>query len=144
MTGLRERKHEQTRQALIGALRDGVMAAHSLDDVTVDAISDAADVSARTFFRYFDTKADCALAACGLGRDVWRLPLDDALLMDVDARLLFALVRGTPGFLGLTFERLTGGQRPRFADAGALLDRVLSPEHLGIGAGSALVSRGAS
>ena len=59
-TGLRERKRAQTRrrleEAAIGlALRDG------LDKVTVDAISERADVSPRTFFNYFDSKDDAIL-----------------------------------------------------------------------------------
>src|SRR6478609_249895 len=58
--GLRERKRAQTRrrleEAAVGlALRDG------LDKVTVDAISERADVSPRTFFNYFDTKEDAVL-----------------------------------------------------------------------------------
>jgi AcrR family transcriptional regulator len=58
--GLRERKRAQTRrrleEAAIGlALRDG------LDKVTVDAISERAEVSPRTFFNYFDSKDDAIL-----------------------------------------------------------------------------------
>ena len=58
--GLRERKRAQTRrrleEAAIGlALRDG------LDKVTIDAISERADVSPRTFFNYFDSKDDAIL-----------------------------------------------------------------------------------
>ena len=58
--GLRERKRAQTRrrleEAAIGlALRDG------MDKVTVDAISERADVSPRTFFNYFDSKEDAIL-----------------------------------------------------------------------------------
>src|SRR6476661_4598044 len=58
--GLRERKRAQTRhrleEAAVGlALRDG------LDKVTVDAISERADVSPRTFFNYFDSKGDAIL-----------------------------------------------------------------------------------
>ena len=58
--GLRERKRAQTRrrleQAAMGlALRDG------LDQVTIDAISERAEVSRRTFFNYFDSKDDAIL-----------------------------------------------------------------------------------
>ena len=58
--GLRERKRELTRLRLEQvtielALRDG------LDKVTVDAISEQADVSPRTFFNYFETKEDALL-----------------------------------------------------------------------------------
>jgi AcrR family transcriptional regulator len=58
--GLRDKKRAETRAKLERAavelvLRDGL--AHA----TVDAISDAADVSPRTFFNYFDSKEDAIL-----------------------------------------------------------------------------------
>ncbi|MEJ1229402.1 MAG: TetR/AcrR family transcriptional regulator [Galbitalea sp.] len=56
-TGLRERKRAETRErletaAVTIAARDG------LEHATVDAICQAADVSPRTFFNYFDSKED--------------------------------------------------------------------------------------
>jgi AcrR family transcriptional regulator len=58
--GLRERKRSETRAKLETAatelvLRDG------LEHVTLEAICDAADVSIRTFFNYFDAKEDAIL-----------------------------------------------------------------------------------
>lgn len=58
--GLRDRKRLETRARLEEAavtlvLRDG------LDQTTVDAISDLADVSPRTFFNYFDSKDSAIL-----------------------------------------------------------------------------------
>jgi AcrR family transcriptional regulator len=58
--GLRERKRLETRERLETAateivLRDG------LEHATVDAICAAADVSARTFFNYFDRKEDAVI-----------------------------------------------------------------------------------
>jgi AcrR family transcriptional regulator len=58
--GMRERKRREVRArieeaALFLALRDG------LDATTVDAISERADVSPRTFFNYFDTKDSAVL-----------------------------------------------------------------------------------
>jgi len=58
--GLRDRKRIETRARLEKAavelvLRDG------LQHATIDAIAEAADVSSRTFFNYFDSKEDAVL-----------------------------------------------------------------------------------
>ncbi|MGW3986325.1 TetR family transcriptional regulator [Streptomyces sp. NPDC004830] len=55
--GLRERKKQATRAALVtAAVR--LAAEQGAENVTVDAISDAAGVSTRTFFNYFDSRDD--------------------------------------------------------------------------------------
>ncbi|MCF6470257.1 TetR family transcriptional regulator [Nonomuraea sp. MG754425] len=58
--GLRERKKAETRQAVHeAALR--LTVEHGLDNVTVEAIADAANISRRTFSNYFDGKEDALL-----------------------------------------------------------------------------------
>ncbi len=58
--GRRERKKLQTREALRAAARE-LFARKGFTHTTVQQIADAADVSERTFFRYFDAKEDLLL-----------------------------------------------------------------------------------
>lgn len=57
LTSLRERKKHKTRMAIRRAALD-LAVEHGVDNTTIDAISEAADVSRRTFFNYFPSKED--------------------------------------------------------------------------------------
>lgn len=60
--GLRERKQERVRQDIMDAgLR--LFVEQGFDATTVDQIADAAQISRRTLFRYFETKGDILMAA---------------------------------------------------------------------------------
>ena len=91
--GLRERKRMQTRArietaAVELALVDG------FDQVTIDAVSERADISPRTFFNYFDSKEDAILG-------VQPPTIDEVLLAEHARRYADADLAGS--LLGLIF-----------------------------------------
>jgi AcrR family transcriptional regulator len=59
--GRRDRKKAETREALRWAALE-LAGKHGYEQLTVEAITEAADVSVRTFFNYFTSKDDALLA----------------------------------------------------------------------------------
>ena len=82
---LRQRKRARTRAALIAAAL-GLFARQGYEATTIDEIAAAADVSPRTFFRYFASKEEVALGD-DLGPGILQLlaarPADESLLESV-------------------------------------------------------------
>lgn len=90
--GRRERKKLETRRALEAAALD-LFACQGFDATTIEEITEAADVSLRTFFRYFATKEDVVLAdqeerLALLRRVLDERPLDEPILLSVRKAVL--------------------------------------------------------
>ena len=79
---LRQRKRARTRAALIAAALE-LFERQGYEATTIDEVAAAADVSPRTFFRYFATKEEVALGD-DLGPEILRLlagrPADELML----------------------------------------------------------------
>ncbi|GIG61276.1 TetR family transcriptional regulator [Longispora fulva] len=75
---LRERKKQRTREALVDAAFD-LFQRKGYEAATVDEIADSVEVSARTFFRYFESKDDLLLS-----------------IQEQQFALLFDLIRARP------------------------------------------------
>ncbi len=75
--GLRARKRRQTRERIVNAALQ-LFLEHGFDEVTVDEIASAADVSKRSFFDYFISKEEVIFA--------WQDSFGEALTVAVVAR----------------------------------------------------------
>jgi AcrR family transcriptional regulator len=109
-TGLRERKKAQTRRALTAAAIRLAIERGSPDRVTVEEISEAAEVSPRTFFNYFSSKEDAILGVDPEGRAALRTELelrpDDEPPVDALRNALLATAEGMDENAELWAQRL--------------------------------------
>jgi AcrR family transcriptional regulator len=84
VAGLRERKKHQTREELMHAsIR--LFTERGFDEVTVEELADAANVSPSTFFRYVDSKAGAVFGfagerLAGLQRMIDERPADSSVI----------------------------------------------------------------
>jgi AcrR family transcriptional regulator len=95
---LRQRKRERTRAALIAAALD-LFERQGYEATTIDEIAAAADVSPRTFFRYFASKE-----AVAFGDDVGPEIIGLIAARPADEPVLDSVRRVVTGSLGLVSE----------------------------------------
>ncbi len=110
VAGLRERKKLRTREALAeAALR--LFAERGFDGTTVEDVAAAADVSPRTFFRYFTSKEDAVFADHDertrvLRETLARASADEAVQVSVRRAILALVELQAAGEGGLRRVRL--------------------------------------
>lgn len=138
--GRRERKKNDTRQALRQAAHR-LFAEQGFAQTTIDQITEAADVSRRTFFRYYASKQELlrleiadvqpAMLAALLGR-----PRDEPPLLAIRAALRTLIGPSGPPEIAASLAGSLGGARARIG-----LVRLLADWEQGI-ADTLLVRRG--
>ncbi|WP_037649036.1 TetR/AcrR family transcriptional regulator [Streptomyces flavidovirens] len=86
---LRERKKLRTRQALIDSALE-LFGERGFGGVTLDELCDSVEVSKRTFFRYFSSKEDVAMAPT---QDLWLAFLDELETREPGDRPVLEMLR---------------------------------------------------
>ncbi|NUR92326.1 MAG: TetR family transcriptional regulator [Nonomuraea sp.] len=98
MEGLRERKKQRTRRALVeAALR--LFTEQGYEETTLAEIAAAADVSTRTFFSYFASKEDVLFYDTSARMDQLLAMLDEPLPGEGVAELLVRVIKASQDWL---------------------------------------------
>ena len=129
--GRRERKKLETRRALAAAALE-LAAARGPDQITIEEIADAADVSVRTFFNYFPSKEAAIVAwdherVAQLHAELRQRPLDEPPLESLHHVLLHAFDEyaedAATRFLRMKVVRENGSLLPHHLAAMTELER---------------------
>lgn len=119
---LRERKREQTWNAIHEAAAAQAFAHEQLSNVSIDAIAAEANVSPRTFFNYFASKEDAIIGqkdpvvSAALAESFTLSPGDD--LIEKTTTLLLAVFRSTMSGGGTQRRRELMGRHPELLRRG--------------------------
>ncbi|SKA96427.1 transcriptional regulator, TetR family [Agreia bicolorata] len=97
-SGLRERKRANTAEAIHVAAAELVLE-RGLDATTIDAISERADISPRTFFNYFPTKEDAVLGIdeAAVAAELDRVREHDPDILAAVFELIYAVFQASGG-----------------------------------------------
>ncbi|WP_182908428.1 TetR family transcriptional regulator [Microbispora sp. H13382] len=114
--GLRERKKQRTRDALIDAALD-LFLSQGYEATTIDQIAAEVEVSPRTFFRYFASKEDVALS---LTADEQEMFLAELVARPLSEPPFAALSQSMRAMLGILRE-IDGAEAGRIMKAQRLV-----------------------
>ncbi|MFE9397448.1 TetR/AcrR family transcriptional regulator [Streptomyces flavidovirens] len=124
---LRERKKLRTRQALIDSALE-LFGERGFGGVTLDELCDSVEVSKRTFFRYFSSKEDVAMAPT---QDLWLAFLDELETREPGGRPVLEMLREAL-FAALERVAADGGWTRRVLLSRQLAERTPSMDAHGL------------